>query len=149
RVSTRSRSGLGFFARKPASIGSTGAVSTLGAFGDGARKWIGAQLSMISTGTGPLALAGSTVSAFTSTLISGAAELSAWPVMTAVVTGALPRVSASLAVTDHVTFGTLAGMRPYISRSRSSAISARRFGHCAALVTLAPFLKVRISGQSG
>ena len=55
----------------------------------------------------------------------------------------------TVSATVHVTFGTLAGMRPTTSRSKSSMISLRRVSHCALVVTLAPLFSVMSSGSFG
>ena len=108
------------------------------------------QPNIIRTGTGPFAWAGTTTASLMSTLMEGAAELSMWPITRRAITGRPPTVVLMVSVTSHVTFGTLAGMRPTTSRSKSSAISGRRcFHQLSAVVTLAPFFKVRTSGQSG
>ncbi len=61
-----------------------------------------------------------------------------------------PSTPSAFSVTVHVTFGTFFGMRPMTSRSKSSAISGRRFSHhCFGVVTFLPFFSVRTSGIFG
>src|SRR3954470_10949659 len=76
----------------------------------------------------------------------GEAELSTWPTTVRVMVGPPPLAPRVVAVTSHVTGGTFGGMRPYTSRSKSSRISARRAGHCAAVVTFVPSFIFSTSG---
>ena len=68
--------------------------------------------NIISTGTGPFASAGVTSVIRKFTLIAGYDELSTRPTSSFAITGWNPTISRSLAVTDHVTFGTSLGIFP-------------------------------------
>jgi len=82
-------------------------------------------------------------------VISGCAELSTWPTSLRPSTGVEPMTVFTVSATVHVTFGTLAGIRPTTSRSKSSMISLRRVSHCALVATLAPLSSVMSSGSFG
>ena len=70
------------------------------------------QPNIISTGTGPLALTGSTTAILMSTVIAGWAELSTCPITRRATTGWPPTVVSTVSATVHATFGTSAGTRP-------------------------------------
>ncbi len=108
-----------------------------------------ALLNMIITGTGPFAFRGVTSVISMSTLIDGYAELSTCPTNFFSTTGKTPAFESLVLFTAQVTLGTLGGMRPTTSRSKSSTISGRRcFHHCSADVTFCPFFNVSASGRS-
>src|SRR5579872_5503947 len=65
--------------------------------------------NIIITGTGPLASAGVTKVIWMSTLMAGAAELSAWPTNWRAVTGCAPTVVLTVLVTVQVIFGAFFG----------------------------------------
>ena len=102
-------------------------------------------LNSTIVGTG-LPAAGVVTLACTSTVMDGVAVLSTWPIIVRVTVATPATVPGVVAVTVQVIGGTLAGMRPYTSRSNSSAISARRAGHCAAVVTGVPSARLSTSG---
>ena len=70
------------------------------------------QPNIIRTGTGPLALTGTTTAILMSTVIAGWAELSTCPITRRATTGWPPTVVSTVSVTVQVTFGTSAGTRP-------------------------------------
>ena len=106
-------------------------------------------LNMIITGTGPFAFPGITSVISIFTLIDGYAELSACPINCFSMTGKTPAFESVLLFTVQVTLGTLDGMRPTTSRSKSSTISGRRsLHHCSADVTFCPLFNVSASGRS-
>ena len=70
------------------------------------------QPNIIRTGTGPLALTGTTTAILMSTVIAGCAELSTCPITRRATTGWPPTVVSTVSATVHVTFGTLSGTRP-------------------------------------
>ena len=105
---------------------------------------------MTITGTGALTSDGVTSVNWMSTAIAGQAELSTWPTSCLPDTGWPSIVAVPLSETVHVTFGVLAGTRPYISRSKASTISGRRRDHHpSAVVTLPPSFSVSGSGRFG
>jgi hypothetical protein len=105
---------------------------------------------MIITGTGFIAAFGVTSVICMSTVIDGNDELSTWPVSCRPMTGRDPSDHSSDAVADHVTLGTLRGIRPMTSRSKSSTISGRRcVFQTRADVTFVPFASVSASGRIG
>src|SRR5690606_34634513 len=106
--------------------------------------------NIISTGTGPLTLVGSTTTMSISTLIKGYALLSTWPTNFFAMTGMRPTRSLSTISTFQVTLGTFSGTRPYTSRSNTSTIPGLRvFHHIPGVVTFFPLLVTNISGNSG
>ena len=70
------------------------------------------QPNIIRTGTGPLALTGTTTAILMSTVIAGWAELSTCPITRRATTGWPPTVVSTVSATVHVTFGTSLGTRP-------------------------------------
>jgi hypothetical protein len=95
-------------------------------------------------GTGPVALAGVDIVAWIVTDTCGYAELSTTPRKTFVRTFPF----TVLLATSHFTCGTSLGILPYISRSKSSTISGRRFSyHVFSSVTFVPSLHVIMSGS--
>src|SRR5271170_1231832 len=111
---------------------------------------IGSKASSIMTGTGPVALAGVVSVSWISTVISGYDELSTWPTSFFVMTGMSPLVSRVVLITSQRTLGVFAGMRPKISRLKSSTISGRRWvHHILAVVTRLPLFRMSGSGRLG
>ena len=105
---------------------------------------------MIITGTGFVASFGVTSVIWISTVIDGNDELATWPTSCRPMTACDPSDHSSVAVADHVTFGTLRGIRPTTSRSKSSTISGRRcVFQTRADVTFVPFASVSTSGRIG
>ena len=68
--------------------------------------------NIISTGTGPSALAGVTTTILMSTLMDGQALLSTWPTSCLALARIMPTISTSSASTVQVTDGTFSGTRP-------------------------------------
>ncbi len=70
------------------------------------------QPNIMRTGTGPLALTGTTTAILMSTVIAGWAELSTCPITRRATTGWPPTVVSTVSATVHATFGTSFGTRP-------------------------------------